>query len=237
MTEVSSHGPVDPAARRRRSPVRHPRELRQPRGDRRRGHARRPAGRRHPKRINARHIPLGLPERVVNAAVFLAPDEASCITGADLLVDGGWLSVLPGRKETTSVNKVSTNADEAVADIPDGASLAVGGFGLSGIPEVVIRALYEQGAAGLQVVSNNCGVDGRGIDNKENRERIHQASPGRVRPDSSRISQEGLTAAATVRARSNPDTKGRTIGSRALRWCCPSSAAMVVTVCRSPRAT
>lgn len=155
----------DPAARRRRSPVRHPRELRQPRGDRRRGHARRPAGRRHPKRINARHIPfvhIGLPERVVNAAVFLASDEASCTTGATP-VDGGRSSVLPGRKETTSVNKVSTNADEAVADIPDGASLAVGGFGLSGIPEVVIRALYEQGATGLQVVSNNCGVDGRGL--------------------------------------------------------------------------
>jgi len=155
----------DPAARRRRSPVRHPRELPQPRGDRRRGHTRRPAGRRHPKRINARHIPLvhiGLPERVVNAAVFLASDEASCTTGATP-VDGGRSSVLPGRKETTSVNKVSANADEAVADIPDGASLAVGGFGLSGIPEVVIRALHEQGATGLQVVSNNCGVDGRGL--------------------------------------------------------------------------
>jgi 3-oxoacid CoA-transferase subunit A len=61
------------------------------------------------------------------------------------------------------VNKVRDSAAEAVADIPDGASLAVGGFGLSGVPEVLIRALYEQGAAGLRVVSNNCGVDGRGL--------------------------------------------------------------------------
>lgn len=61
------------------------------------------------------------------------------------------------------MNKVSASAEEAVADISDGASLAVGGFGLSGIPETVIRALYEQGATGLEVVSNNCGVDDRGL--------------------------------------------------------------------------
>ncbi|GAA2424973.1 CoA transferase subunit A [Streptomyces glaucus] len=61
------------------------------------------------------------------------------------------------------MNKVRDSAAEAVADIPDGASLAVGGFGLSGVPEVLIRALYEQGASGLEVVSNNCGVDGRGL--------------------------------------------------------------------------
>ncbi|MDQ0946955.1 3-oxoacid CoA-transferase subunit A [Streptomyces phaeochromogenes] len=61
------------------------------------------------------------------------------------------------------MDKVSTNAAEAVADIPDGASLAVGGFGLSGIPDVLIQALHAQGATGLKVVSNNCGVDGRGL--------------------------------------------------------------------------
>lgn len=61
------------------------------------------------------------------------------------------------------MNKVSTSAAKAVADIPDGASLAVGGFGLSGVPEVLVRALHEQGADGLKVVSNNCGVDGRGL--------------------------------------------------------------------------
>ncbi|MGW4698303.1 CoA transferase subunit A [Kitasatospora cineracea] len=61
------------------------------------------------------------------------------------------------------MDKVSTSAAAAVADIPDGASLAVGGFGLSGIPTVLIRALHEQGASGLRVVSNNCGVDGAGL--------------------------------------------------------------------------
>ncbi|MEU5654926.1 CoA transferase subunit A [Streptomyces sp. NPDC047737] len=61
------------------------------------------------------------------------------------------------------MNKISGSAAEAVADIPDGASLAVGGFGLSGIPDVLINALYDQGATGLEVVSNNCGVDGRGL--------------------------------------------------------------------------
>ncbi|MFE2070386.1 CoA transferase subunit A [Streptomyces sp. NPDC059467] len=61
------------------------------------------------------------------------------------------------------MDKVCPGAAEAVADIPDGASLAVGGFGLSGIPAVLIRALYDQGATGLRVVSNNCGVDGQGL--------------------------------------------------------------------------
>ncbi|WP_405622053.1 CoA transferase subunit A [Streptomyces sp. NBC_00076] len=61
------------------------------------------------------------------------------------------------------MNKVSISAAEAVADITDGASLAVGGFGLSGVPEVLVRALYAQGADGLKVVSNKCGVDGRGL--------------------------------------------------------------------------
>ncbi|MEU1274293.1 CoA transferase subunit A [Streptomyces sp. NPDC005799] len=61
------------------------------------------------------------------------------------------------------MDKVCSSAAEAVADIPDGASLAVGGFGLSGIPEVLIHALHTQGATGLEVVSNNCGVDGRGL--------------------------------------------------------------------------
>ena len=61
------------------------------------------------------------------------------------------------------MDKVVGSAAEAVADVPDGASIAVGGFGLSGIPWVLIAALLEQGAKGLTVVSNNCGVDGAGL--------------------------------------------------------------------------
>jgi 3-oxoacid CoA-transferase subunit A len=61
------------------------------------------------------------------------------------------------------LDKVAPSAAEAVADIPGGASLAVGGFGLAGIPWFLIEALLEQGADDLTVVSNNCGVDGAGL--------------------------------------------------------------------------
>jgi len=61
------------------------------------------------------------------------------------------------------IDKVVSNAAEAVADIPDGASIAVGGFGLCGIPEVLIEALHEQGTSELETISNNCGVDGWGL--------------------------------------------------------------------------
>ncbi|MEU1492347.1 CoA transferase subunit A [Streptomyces sp. NPDC005776] len=61
------------------------------------------------------------------------------------------------------MDKVCGSAAEAVADVPDRASIAVGGFGLSGIPTVLIDALHAQGATALEIVSNNCGVDGRGL--------------------------------------------------------------------------
>ncbi|MFF0473739.1 CoA transferase subunit A [Streptomyces sp. NPDC004284] len=61
------------------------------------------------------------------------------------------------------MDKVVASAAEAVADIADGASLAVGGFGLSGVPDVLIRALHAHGPGDLSVVSNNCGVDGGGL--------------------------------------------------------------------------
>ncbi|GAA1091513.1 CoA transferase subunit A [Tsukamurella spumae] len=61
------------------------------------------------------------------------------------------------------INKVHPSAAEAVADIPDGASLAVGGFGLVGIPSVLIDAILEQGATDLETVSNNCGTEGFGL--------------------------------------------------------------------------
>ena len=61
------------------------------------------------------------------------------------------------------MDKVVATPAAAVADIGDGASLAVGGFGLSGVPDVLIQALLAAGPRGLHVVSNNCGVDGGGL--------------------------------------------------------------------------
>jgi 3-oxoacid CoA-transferase subunit A len=61
------------------------------------------------------------------------------------------------------LQKVVSGADEAVADISDGATLVVGGFGLCGIPENLIAALVRRGVKGLTVVSNNCGVDDWGL--------------------------------------------------------------------------
>ncbi len=61
------------------------------------------------------------------------------------------------------MDKVVATALEAVADVPDGASLAVGGFGLSGVPNVLIQALFERGIGGLSVVSNNCGAMDSGL--------------------------------------------------------------------------
>jgi len=58
---------------------------------------------------------------------------------------------------------VVATAAEAVADIGDGSSLAVGGFGLCGIPHVLIQALFEHGCGSLETVSNNCGVDEAGL--------------------------------------------------------------------------
>jgi 3-oxoacid CoA-transferase subunit A len=61
------------------------------------------------------------------------------------------------------VDKVVASAAEAVADIGDGAVLSVGGFGLCGVPSVLIDALLDSGAADLEAVSNNCGVDEWGL--------------------------------------------------------------------------
>jgi 3-oxoacid CoA-transferase subunit A len=67
-----------------------------------------------------------------------------------------------GTKET-GLNKVFPSAIDAVRDIPNGATVLAGGFGLCGIPENCISALSELGTHGLTVVSNNCGVDDFGL--------------------------------------------------------------------------
>lgn len=61
------------------------------------------------------------------------------------------------------MNKVVANADEAIADIPDGATLMLGGFGLCGIPENCINALVKKGIKNLTCISNNAGVDDFGL--------------------------------------------------------------------------
>ncbi|MGH9441716.1 MAG: CoA transferase subunit A [Thermoanaerobaculia bacterium] len=61
------------------------------------------------------------------------------------------------------MNKVVASADEAVRDVPDGATLVVGGFGLCGIPENLIAALVRKNVKDLTAVSNNCGVDDWGL--------------------------------------------------------------------------
>jgi 3-oxoacid CoA-transferase subunit A len=62
-----------------------------------------------------------------------------------------------------SMNKVLASAEEAVALIPDEATIMMGGFGLCGIPEHLIAALRARGTKGLTVISNNAGVDDFGI--------------------------------------------------------------------------
>ncbi len=61
------------------------------------------------------------------------------------------------------MNKVFSNADEAIRDIPDGAILMLGGFGLCGIPENSITALVKKGIKNLTCISNNAGVDDFGL--------------------------------------------------------------------------
>lgn len=61
------------------------------------------------------------------------------------------------------IDKVVTDEAAAVADIESGSTVAVGGFGLSGIPVVLLDALLEQGANNLEIVSNNLGIDGQGL--------------------------------------------------------------------------
>jgi 3-oxoacid CoA-transferase subunit A len=61
------------------------------------------------------------------------------------------------------LKKIGQSFSDAVADIHDGATLMVGGFGLCGIPENLILALVEKGVKDLTVISNNCGIDDWGL--------------------------------------------------------------------------
>src|SRR3979409_2271314 len=61
------------------------------------------------------------------------------------------------------MNKVLTSAADAVAMIPDGATIMCGGFGLCGLPENLIKALHERGTRNLTIIRNNPGGDGFGV--------------------------------------------------------------------------
>ena len=61
------------------------------------------------------------------------------------------------------MDKTVASADEALADLPDGATLMAGGLGLCGIPENLIAAIAKRGTRGLTIISNNCGIDGKGL--------------------------------------------------------------------------
>ena len=78
------------------------------------------------------------------------------------------------------IDKTYASAAEAVADIGDGASLAVGGFGLSGNPIALIEALLAQGTRDLSIVSNNCGVDDWGLGVLLNAKRIRKMTSSYV---------------------------------------------------------
>src|SRR5690242_17441037 len=69
----------------------------------------------------------------------------------------------PGKARWPYMDKVVGSAVEAVVDVADGAALAVGGFGLCGIPTALIEALLAAGVTDLETVSNNCGVDEWGL--------------------------------------------------------------------------
>ena len=64
---------------------------------------------------------------------------------------------------TKTLDKVIASAAQAVADIPTGAVIACGGFGICGIPTALIDALVERGTTDLEIISNNCGIDGIGL--------------------------------------------------------------------------
>jgi 3-oxoacid CoA-transferase subunit A len=61
------------------------------------------------------------------------------------------------------MDKTVASADEALDDLPEGATLMAGGFGLCGIPETLIQAIARKGTRGLTIISNNCGIDSKGL--------------------------------------------------------------------------
>ncbi|MFX0578294.1 CoA transferase subunit A [Nocardia nepalensis] len=78
------------------------------------------------------------------------------------------------------MNKIIDSAAEAVADITSGASLAVGGFGLCGIPDSLVAALAARDVTDLEIISNNCGTDQHGLGILLADKRIHRITASYV---------------------------------------------------------
>lgn len=74
------------------------------------------------------------------------------------------------------MDKVVASAKSAVKDVPSGSSLAVGGFGICGIPSVLIDALLQSGVTNLETVSNNCGIDDWGLGTLLSAKRIRRTT-------------------------------------------------------------
>lgn len=79
-----------------------------------------------------------------------------------------------------TLDKTIATAAEAVAEIPDGASIAVGGFGVCGKPITLIEALLDHGSRDLSIVSNNCGVDDWGLGKLLDAKRIRKMTSSYV---------------------------------------------------------
>ncbi len=132
------------------------------------------------------------------------------------------------------MNKVVASADEAVRDIPDGAVLMSGGFGLCGNPENLITALHQKGVKELTIISNNCGTTDLGLGRPARR-------PSRSRRWSSQLRgrEQGLRAAVPLgraRGRAQPaGHPGRADPRRRLRASAASTPAPAWAR-RSPRA-
>jgi len=77
-------------------------------------------------------------------------------------------------------SKLVASAEEAVADIADGATIAIGGFGVCGIPSLLIEALLARGSRSLHVISNNCGIDGWGLGRLLQADRIERLTASYV---------------------------------------------------------